>query len=62
MDQQKVTSRKYPQSFIFKLMTKRSAKGSLSYKVIPNSKLSHYVGKLISSVKSYMKKNENMIQ
>ena len=37
----------YPQSFIFKLMTKRSAEGSLSYEVIPDTILSHYVKKLI---------------
>jgi hypothetical protein len=31
----------YPNSFIFKLMTKRSAKGTLSYEIIPNTRLSH---------------------
>ena len=37
----------YPDSFIFKLMTKRSAEGTLSYEVIPDRVLSHYVKKLI---------------
>ena len=38
----------YPQSFIFKLMTKRSAEGTLSYEIIPDTALSHYVTKLIT--------------
>jgi len=37
----------YPQSFIFKMMTKRSAEGTLSYEVIPDRVLSNYVKKLI---------------
>ncbi|MFC2167534.1 hypothetical protein ACFLRW_01005 [Acidobacteriota bacterium] len=37
----------YPQSFIFKVMTKRSAAGTLSYEVIPDTVLSHFVNKLI---------------
>ncbi len=37
----------YPQSFIFKKMTKRSAEGTLSYEVIPDTLLSNYVKKLI---------------
>jgi len=37
----------YPQSFIFKLMTKRSAEGSLSYEIIPDTRLSEFIGKLI---------------
>ena len=37
----------YPDSFIFKLMTKRSAEGTLSYEVIPDTMLSNYVNKLI---------------
>jgi hypothetical protein len=37
----------YPQSFIFKVMTKRSAPGTLSYEVIPNTILAHYTEKLI---------------
>ena len=38
---------KYPESLIFKMMTKRSAVGTLSYEVIPNTLLSHFVKKLI---------------
>jgi hypothetical protein len=37
----------YPQSFIFKLMTKRSAKGTLSYKVIPDTLLADYIEHLV---------------
>jgi len=37
----------YPQSFIFKLMTKRSAEGTLSYEVIPDMLLSEYIKNLI---------------
>ncbi len=37
----------YPQSFIFKVMTKRSAQGTLVYEVIPDIELSHYIKKLI---------------
>lgn len=36
----------YPDSFIFKLMTKRAAEGTLSYEVIPDTVVSHYVKKL----------------
>lgn len=39
---------KYPDSFIFKLMTKRSAQGTLFYKIIPNNDLSEYIEKLLS--------------
>lgn len=41
---------KYPNSFIFKLMTKRSAKGTLSYEIIPDTDLSKYVEKLSSGL------------
>ena len=37
----------YPDSFIFKVMAKRSAEGTLSYEVIPDTIVSHYVQKLI---------------
>jgi hypothetical protein len=37
----------YPQSFIFKMMIKRSAEDSLSYDVIPDTILSEYVGNFI---------------
>jgi hypothetical protein len=33
----------YPQSFIFKMMTKRSAEGTLSYEVIPDTILLEYL-------------------
>ena len=36
---------RYPGSFIFKLMTKRSAPGTLSYEIIPNTNLSQYIEK-----------------
>jgi len=38
----------YPNSFIFKLMTKRSAKGTLSYEIIPDTDLLKYVEELSS--------------
>lgn len=37
----------YPESFIFKMMTKRSAEGTLSYDIIPDILLSNYLQKLI---------------
>ena len=40
----------YPNSFIFKLMTKRSAKGTLSYEIIPDTDLLKYVEKLSSGL------------
>ncbi|MFC1867348.1 hypothetical protein ACFL0H_04360 [Thermodesulfobacteriota bacterium] len=36
---------RYPNSFIFKLLTKRSAPGTLSYEIIPNTNLSQYIKK-----------------
>ena len=33
----------YPKSFIYKMMTKRSADGTLSYEIIPDTVLSHYI-------------------
>ena len=38
---------KYPESFIFKMMTKRSEVGTLSYEIIPDTSLSDYVNSLI---------------
>jgi hypothetical protein len=38
----KELAEKYPQSFIFKMMTKRSAEGTLDYEVIPDMLLSEY--------------------
>lgn len=37
----------YPQSLIFKLMAKRSAEGTLAYKVIPDTLLADYIEHLI---------------
>lgn len=39
----KEAAEKYPRSFVFKLMTKRSAEGTLSFAVIPDTVLSDYV-------------------
>jgi len=39
---------KYPDSFIFKMMTKRSAVGTLSYEIIPNTILYEYVESLLN--------------
>jgi hypothetical protein len=38
---------KYPQSFIFKLMTKRAAEGTLSSGIIPNTFLSEFIESLL---------------
>ncbi|MFC1693012.1 hypothetical protein ACFL1R_05870 [Candidatus Latescibacterota bacterium] len=37
----------YPDSFIFKVMTKRSAKGTLSYEVMPEMLLIDYIENLV---------------
>ena len=37
----------YPQSFVFKLMTKRAAADSLTYEVIPETRLQDYIEKII---------------
>lgn len=34
---------RYPETFIFKLMTKRAAPGTVSYEIIPNTDLTYYV-------------------
>ena len=44
----KEIAEKYPDSFIYKLMTKRAAPGSLSYEIIPNTDISKYIKKLSS--------------
>jgi hypothetical protein len=44
----KEIAEKYPDSFIFKLMTKRAAPGTLSYEIIPNTDLSQYIKELSS--------------
>jgi hypothetical protein len=38
----------YPDSFIYKLMTKRAAPGSLTYEVVTNTEMSSYLENLIS--------------
>jgi len=44
----KEIAEKYPNSFIFKLMTKRSAQGTLFYEIIPDTDISKYIEKLSS--------------
>ena len=44
----KESAEKYPDSFIYKLMTKRSAPGTLSYEISPNTDLSHYIKRISS--------------
>jgi hypothetical protein len=48
---------KYPQSFIFKMVTKRSAENTLSYEVFPNTLLSEFVESLL--IKKKGKNHEN---
>ena len=52
----------YPQSFIFKMMTKRSAGDILSFEVIPDTVMAEYIEKLFEKVeiKEYViKKNDH---
>jgi hypothetical protein len=42
----KQIAEKYPDSFIYKLMTKRSAPGTLAYEVLPNTNLSEYIKRI----------------
>jgi hypothetical protein len=46
----KELAEKYPESFIFKLMTKRAVPGSLSYVIKPNTDLSQYLNKRICGI------------
>ena len=39
----KETAERYPHTFIFKLMTKRAAPGTVSYEILPNTDLSEYL-------------------
>ena len=39
----KETAERYPDTFIFKLMTKRAAPGTVSYEILPNTDLSEYL-------------------
>ena len=41
----------YPNSFIYKLMTKRAEKGTLLYEIIPDTDLTEYIDKLLSDLK-----------
>ena len=41
----------YPQSFVFNLMTKRAAAGTVSYKIIEDTDLSEYINQLLSKRK-----------
>jgi hypothetical protein len=43
----KESAESYHQSFIFKMMTKRSKEGTLSYEVIPDMELSEYIDNFI---------------
>jgi hypothetical protein len=42
----KEIAEQYPESFIYKLMTKRSVPGTLSYEVLPNTDLSQYIKRI----------------
>ena len=42
----KAAADKYPSSFIFKIMTKRAASGTVNYEIIPNTDLSEYIKRL----------------
>jgi len=44
----KESADKYPDSFVFGLMTSRSVKETLSYEIIPNTNLSKYIERLSS--------------
>lgn len=46
--QSKEFAEKYPESIIFKMMTKRSASGTLSYEIIPDTLLYEYVESLLN--------------
>ena len=48
-------AKNYPNTFIYKLMTKRAAPGTVQYEVIPNTELSDYIEKHIkkSDMKQY---------
>jgi hypothetical protein len=42
----KESAEAYPQSFIFRKMTKRAAPDTLSYEIIPDTRLSEYIDRL----------------
>jgi hypothetical protein len=39
----KEAAMRYPDTFIFKLMTKRAAPGTISYEIMPNTDLVEYI-------------------
>ena len=39
----KEAAMRYPDTFIFKLMTKRAAPGTISYEIMPNTDLAEYI-------------------
>ena len=39
----KESAERYPKSFIFRIMTKRAAPGTVSYEIMPNTDLSEYI-------------------
>ena len=44
----KETAQRYPETFIFKLMTKRAAPGTVSYEVISETVLTEYLTRISS--------------
>ena len=44
----KETAEGYPDTFIFRVMTKRSAPGTVSYEIIPNTEISAYLADVLS--------------
>ena len=49
----KESAESYPQSFIFKMMVKRSAEGTLSYEIIPDMDLSEFIKNYIRIKRGY---------
>jgi hypothetical protein len=46
----KELAEKYPESFVFNLMTKRAAPGTISYKIIENTELEEYTRGLLPNI------------
>jgi hypothetical protein len=44
----KESAERYPDTFIFKLMTKRAVPGTVSYEILPNTDLSGYLSAISS--------------
>jgi len=51
---------KYPQSFIFKMVTKRAAENTLSYEVFPNTLLSEFVESLLIKKRDENHENQTL--